>query len=139
MTVGAGQNVITRKGPGKGYAMSKAGRLPDGAQVTILERTTNSQGESWCRIRCVINGVTWICWIKGEFLTAADGGAISEPVAKPGDGFSEDPVPGEDLPANDDEGEIVLQIRLSRSEASTLLAIADQVSWQLVQILGGRG
>ena len=140
VTVGAGQNVITRKGPGKGYAMSKAGRLPDGAQVTILERTTNSQGESWCRIRCVINGVKWICWMKGEFLMAADGEAVSEPAMEPGGGFPEDdPAPGEDLPSDDGGDKIVLQIRLSRSEASTLLAIADQVSWQLVQILGGRG
>ena len=138
VTVGAGQNVITRKGPGKSYAMSKAGRLPDGAHVTILEKATNSHGESWCRIRCVINGVTWICWMKGEFLTATDGGAISGPVTDPGDGIPEDPAPGEDLPVDDGEDEIVLKIRLSRSEASTLLSVADRVSRQLAQILGGR-
>ena len=74
VSVGEGQNVITRKGPGTGYSMSKAGRLPDGMPVTILEQKTNNQGEKWCRIRCSVNGVTWVCWMMGKFLTTSGGG-----------------------------------------------------------------
>ena len=145
VTVGEGQNVITRKGPGKDYAMSKVGRLPDGAHVTILDRATDKNGESWCHIRCRVDGAVWVCWMKGEFLTTIGDSQVMDPGdgfpenPSTGDPFPEDPAPAEDPPDGDGEDEIVLQVRLSRAEASALLAFADQISWQLVQILGGRG
>jgi len=59
-------NVITRKGPGKSYAMSKAGRIPDGDFVEIIER--NESGD-WCKVLWIDpRGASWVCWVKAEFL-----------------------------------------------------------------------
>ena len=61
---GNGKPVNTRKGPGKRYPLSKAGKLPAGTEVAVLERK-----EGWDRIRCTdANGAVWICWMMDEFL-----------------------------------------------------------------------
>ncbi len=61
-----GWPVNTRKGPGTGYGLSKAGKLPVGTLVEILKR----QGE-WIRIRCMDrNDATWYCWVMGKYLEA---------------------------------------------------------------------
>ena len=119
--------VNTRKGPGTGYAQSKAGKLKCGTVVQILKRQ-----KDWAYIRCVDkNGATWYCWMMDKFLKTISGGDAGD--ADPDDDFT----PGD---LDDGSGdEIVLTVRLSREEAAALLSAADAISWQLVQILGGRG
>ena len=64
-----GKPVNTRKGPDETYAMSKAGKIPCGDLVEILESTVNKQGETWDKIRWIDpNDVTWFCWMKADFL-----------------------------------------------------------------------
>ena len=64
-----GRPVNTRSGPGKGYDLSNAGKLPVGTAVEILKRR-----DGWCRIRVVDEqGAVWYCWMMEEFLQAADG------------------------------------------------------------------
>ena len=59
-----GWPVNTRKGPGTGYGLSKAGKLPVGTLVEILKR----QGD-WVRIRCTDrNDATWYCWVMRKYL-----------------------------------------------------------------------
>lgn len=55
--------VNTRKGPGKKYAQSYAGKLPVGTRVEILE----TRGE-WSQIRVREGGVQRVCWMMSEFL-----------------------------------------------------------------------
>lgn len=62
--VGNGKPVNTRKGPGKHYGLSKAGKLDVGTEVEILSRKGN-----WDQIRCTDrNGASWIFWMMDEFL-----------------------------------------------------------------------
>ncbi len=64
-----GWPVNTRKGPGTGYGLSKAGKLPVGTLVEILKR----QGD-WIRIRCTDrNDATWYCWVMGKYLEPTTG------------------------------------------------------------------
>lgn len=64
-----GNPVNTRKGPDESYPLSKAGKIPVGDVVEILEETTNKQGEQWCRITWVDpRGALWVCWMKACFL-----------------------------------------------------------------------
>ena len=134
--------VNTRKGPGRSYAMSKAGKIPVGERVEILKRTQNSAGEEWCQIRVADSrGATWICWMMVDFLQAAGSGdgfpqqeeacAPVDDITAPADDFGQ-----EDMDAADD---VVIQVHLTRKEAAVLLPVLDGMSWQLVQILGGRG
>lgn len=59
-----GRPVNTRSGPGKGYALSKAGKLAVGTAVEILKRRNG-----WCRIRVTDeHGAVWYCWMTEEFL-----------------------------------------------------------------------
>ena len=59
-----GRPVNTRSGPGKGYALSKAGKLAVGTAVEILKRRNG-----WCRIRMVDErNAVWYCWMMEEFL-----------------------------------------------------------------------
>ena len=58
-----GKPVNTRKGPGKNYAQSYAGKLPVGTKVEILEK----RGD-WDQIRIREGGVTRVCWMMAEFL-----------------------------------------------------------------------
>ena len=68
VSVPDGTNVISRKGPGKHYGMSLAGRIPNGATVEIIKRVDKSVGE-WCRIKWTDSKhATWYCWVAGEFL-----------------------------------------------------------------------
>ena len=63
-----GLPVNTRKGPGKHYDLSKAGKLPVGTLVEVLKW----QGE-WARIRCVDkNDAVWTCWMMGKYLEPAE-------------------------------------------------------------------
>ena len=124
--------VNTRTGPGKNYGQSKAGKLPVGTDVEILKRTTNSNGEEWCQIRCTENGATWTCWMMAKFLKVTDDNEYVPPADKePADDFT----PGD----MESDGDVALTIQMSQEEAATLLAVVDRMSWQLVQILGGRG
>lgn len=64
-----GTNVITRKGPGKNYGMSKAGRIQNGEEVRILEEQTGSDGGTWYHIAWTDHrGATWVCWVMGKFI-----------------------------------------------------------------------
>ena len=64
-----GKPVNTRKGPDESYPLSKAGKIPVGDLVEILEKTVNKQGEEWCRISWQDQRrAVWFCWIKGCFL-----------------------------------------------------------------------
>ena len=75
---GNGKPVNTRKGPGKLYPLSKAGKLPAGTEVEILARKG-----TWDRIRCAdANGAVWICWMMDEFLRPA---AAEEEASDPGE------------------------------------------------------
>jgi hypothetical protein len=57
-----GRPVNTRSGPGKGYALSKAGKLAVGTAVEILKRRNG-----WCRIRVTDeHGAVWYCWMTAE-------------------------------------------------------------------------
>ena len=128
--------VNTRKGPGKEYGQSKAGKLACGTVVEILK-----QQKGWDYICCTDrNGAVWYCWMMDEFLTPTSGESETTPSEDPAEPAAD---PDEDFgPGDQDDGsgeEITLTVRLSREEASALLSAADAISWQLVQILGGRG
>jgi hypothetical protein len=72
VSVPDGTNVISRKGPGKHYGMSLAGRIPNGATVEIMNRVDKSAGE-WCRIKWTDSKpATWYCWVAGEYLKPMD-------------------------------------------------------------------
>jgi len=62
-----GKPVNTRKGPGKNYAQSLAGKLEVGTEVEILER----RGE-WDQIRVRQNGVNRVCWMMDHYLQAEE-------------------------------------------------------------------
>ena len=64
-----GTNVITRKGPGKNYGMSKAGRIQNGELVTILGSETGLDHKTWYHISWTDRrGATWVCWVMGDFV-----------------------------------------------------------------------
>ena len=68
-----GKPVNTRKGPGKHYGLSKAGKLPVGTAVEILSRKG-----SWDQIRCTDrNGASWVCWMMDAFLRPAEPGGVN--------------------------------------------------------------
>ena len=68
-----GGPVITRKGPGTSYPMSKAGRIPCGDVVEIIDGTMNSRQEEWCRVMWTDpRGVMWVCWVMAAFMKPAD-------------------------------------------------------------------
>ena len=71
-----GLPVNTRKGPGKHYDLSKAGKLSVGTLVEVLKR----QGE-WVRIRCTDkNDAVWTCWMMGKYLEPVETtGSAAEP------------------------------------------------------------
>ena len=75
-----GKPVNTRKGPGKGYPLSKAGKLDVGTKVEVL-----SSKNGWSSI-CVVDkrDAAWYCWIMSEFLQPIEGGDDDEPI---------DPIP----------------------------------------------
>lgn len=132
--------VNTRKGPGRNYTQSMAGKIPVGETVEILKRTTNN-GEEWCQIRVQDkHGATWTCWMMGKFL-AADAG----PVMDPEDSFQENPEPVEnpeepDAENNADSGDdVIITLQMTRPEAELLLRVVDNLCWKLVQVTGGRG
>lgn len=128
--------VNTRKGPGRNYAMSMAGKIKVGETVEILKRTTNN-GEEWCLIRVKDrHGASWTCWMMGKFL-ATDAGPDPDLPADHGGDISTGPE--DDIPADGADGDIQITLRMTREEASVLLSALDGISWQLVQILGGRG
>ena len=59
-----GNPVNTRKGPGKTYALSKAGKLNPGTPVQILKTQS-----PWCQIKTTdANQATWYCWIMETYL-----------------------------------------------------------------------
>jgi hypothetical protein len=63
-----GKPVNTRKGPGKHYGLSKAGKLPVGTAAEILSRKG-----SWDQIRYTDrNGASWVCWMMDAYLRPAD-------------------------------------------------------------------
>lgn len=72
-----GKPVNTRKGPGKNYPQSLAGKLPVGTIVEILLRN----GE-WDEIACYENKVRRVCWIMDEFLIP-----IEDPETEPDPGL----------------------------------------------------
>lgn len=129
--------VNTRKGPGKEYGQSKAGKLACGTVVEILK-----QKDGWDYILCTDrNGAMWYCWMMDKFLTPISGESGTTPPEEPSEPAA-DPDPDEDFgPGDQDEsnGDVLLTIEMSQDEAATLLVIVDRISWQLVQILGGRG
>ena len=129
--------VNTRKGPGRNYAQSMAGKLPVGETVEILKRTTNN-GEEWCQILAQDrHGATWTCWMMGKFLQTVDGTKDhNQPVDQDGDVPAD---PADEFTPGDAESSILITIQMSREEAAVLLPVLDGISWQLVQILGGRG
>ena len=66
---GNGKPVNTRRGPDETYAQSKAGKIPVGTSVEIIQHQINSQGEAWSRVKLVDQrGALWYCWIKDDFL-----------------------------------------------------------------------
>ena len=68
-----GKPVNTRKGPDESYALSKAGKISVGTVVEILDRTTNDQGEEWCKIKYQDpRNAIWYCWMKADFLIPID-------------------------------------------------------------------
>lgn len=86
-----GKPVNTRKGPGTLYPLSKAGRLPVGSVVEILQR----KGQ-WDSILCVdANGAEWYCWMKDEFLKPIE--PELEPTPEPETGNYIVEIPGLDL------------------------------------------
>ena len=129
--------VNTRKGPGRNYAQSMAGKIPVGETVEILKRTTNN-GEEWCQIRVQDkHGATWTCWMMGKFLQLTDGVKDHDQIVDPNvDGPAD---PADEFTPGDADGGILITIQMSREEAAVLLPVLDGISWQLVQILGGRG
>lgn len=117
-----GKPVNTRKGPDETYALSKAGKIPVGTVVEVLENTVNKQGERWSRV-CYTDskGTVWYCWIKDDFLKEEDDHYI------PDDYIPDDYDPG-DTPAEDpDSQENVLYTvtvrHLSEAEANVLLSV----------------
>lgn len=63
-----GDPVNTRKGPGKNYALSKAGKLAVGTHVEIID----TSGE-WSKISVVDkHNAEWYCWIMTRFLRFGD-------------------------------------------------------------------
>ena len=129
--------VNTRKGPGRNYAQSMAGKIPVGETVEILKRTTNN-GEEWCQIRVQDkHGATWTCWMMGKFLQLTDGVKDHDQIVDPNVDSPADPA--DEFTPGDADGGILITIQMSREEAAVLLPVLDGISWQLVQILGGRG
>lgn len=56
--------VNTRKGPGKNYAQSKAGKLAEGTLVEVQK-----EQDGWSYIRTVDkNGAAWYCWMDSSYL-----------------------------------------------------------------------
>lgn len=74
-----GKPVNSRKGPDETYPLSKAGKIPVGSVVEVLEHTVNKQGEGWSKVSYTDQrDATWKCWIKDDFLIELD--QYDEPV-----------------------------------------------------------
>ena len=119
-----GERVNTRKGPGTGYALSKAGKLDSGERVKIL-----SEKDGWAKIACWPNGVLWYCWIKSEFLTAED-----PEDADPAD----DPAEDQDAPwddSGDAPGDYVI-IRIPAEDAAHLYSFFKSMTEQIIEQIG---
>lgn len=99
-----GNPVNTRKGPGKTYALSKAGKLNPGTPVQILKTQT-----PWCQIKVKdANKATWYCWIMETYLREVQPTAqpISQPPA-PTTAQSTTPQPDQPQIEEGDETELV--------------------------------
>jgi len=89
-----GNPVNTRKGPGKTYALSKAGKLNPGTPVQILKTQS-----PWCQIKTTdANQATWYCWIMETYLREV------QPTAQP---ISQTPAPDQPQKEEGDENELV--------------------------------
>lgn len=127
-----GERVITRKGPGKNYDMSKAGKLKSGERVQVIETKRD-----WSKIVCNPKGTVWVCWILSEYLTQED--------TDRGEPFPEETDPEEDEPAEDqaepwDDGgeasEDCVTIRLTTDDAARLFSLLDMINDQIIDQLG---
>ena len=79
-----GNPVNTRKGPGKEYPQSKAGKLPAGTEVQVLKTKAD-----WSYIKHIDqNKATWYCWINTTYLTQPqqkEGEEENDPANPPAD------------------------------------------------------
>ena len=127
-----GGAVNTRKGPDETYAQSKAGRVSVGTVVRIVGEKINKQGEQWYHIEYTDpRGATWYCWMKGDFLQIDAGEPVPADPEIPddqGDGSS-----GQDS----QEEKVRVILSLTKDEARLLLKVADNLGWQLEQLIGG--
>lgn len=90
--------------------------IPVGTSVEVLEH-----GSDWCRVNC---GRRKGWYMRTEFLLF-DGAHVE---------------PGEDPEEPEKDPETVeITLTLTRKEAELLLKIADNLGWQLTQIIGGLG
>ena len=93
-----------------------------GSRLTIVEK-----GETWSK--CIAGGLTG--WMKNEFIQFDD-----EQDPEPADPGQEDDFGPGDV---EDGGTVEIRLTVRRKDMATLLRIADSISWQLVQIMGGQG
>ena len=95
--------VNTRKGPGKTYALSKAGKLNPGTPVQILKTQ-----KGWCQIKTTdANQATWYCWIMETYLREVQ--PTARPISQTPAPTTPDPTPAPDQPQKEegDENELV--------------------------------
>ena len=124
-----GKPVNTRTGPDENYDQAGPGKLPVGTVVEIIGQKENKQGELWYKIKYTDRkGATWYCWMKSDFLLIDSG----EPV--PADPDEQDDQ-GDDSGSQDEKVRLILN--LTKAEARLLLKIADNLGWQLEQLIGG--
>ena len=119
-----GKAVNTRKGPDENYDQAGPGKLPPGTMVEIISTKENQQKEQWAKIRYIDgSGVTWVCWMKRDFLEVDGGEVIPEP------------DPEKEGGSEDEEEKVRLVLNLTREQARLLLKVADNLGWQLEQLL----
>ena len=87
--------------------------IPVGTEMEILEH-----GDEWSK--CKAAGRTG--WMKNEYIQVID----EDP-----DDFGPGDV--------DPDDSVIVQLQLTKSQAETLLDVADKIAWQLQQMLGARG
>ena len=93
--------VNTRKGPGKTYALSKAGKLNPGTPVQILKTQ-----KGWCYIKTTdANKATWYCWIMETYLREVQ--PTAQPISQPPAPTPPDPTPQNQPKEEGDETELV--------------------------------
>ncbi len=139
--------VNTRKGPGKSYPQSMAGKLAEGTIVEVLKHK-----DGWANICCIDkNGAVWYCWMDETFLVPVDDPDENDSAAYPDDPDQNDsgaydgddqdqfdssdtdwPPDSDDFTGDDIGGDpeetITITLTLSAAEARCALSVLEELA-----------